>query len=195
MLKRAFDILVALVGLIVLSPVLLILVIAVRLTSPGPVFYRATRVGRGGGEFRLLKFRSMVIDADRIGPAVTGAADPRITPVGRLLRRTKIDELPQLWNVLIGDMSLVGPRPESPKYVALYTQKQRDVLKVRPGITSPASIAYRNESALLTEADWETQYIEEIMPAKLKVDLEYAQHPSLPRDIVILFQTALALLR
>jgi lipopolysaccharide/colanic/teichoic acid biosynthesis glycosyltransferase len=195
MFKRAFDILVSLVGLIVLSPVLLLLAIAVRATSPGPVFYRAARIGRGGVPFRLLKFRSMVIDADKIGPAVTGAADPRITPVGRLLRRTKLDELPQLWNVLVGEMSLVGPRPEAPKYVALYTPEQRAVLNVRPGITSPASVRYRNEEALLTGADWERKYVEEIMPAKLAVDLQYAAHPSLGRDIVILLQTAIALFR
>ncbi len=195
MFKRAFDILVSLAGLIILSPLLLLLAIAVRVTSPGPIFYRAVRVGRGGIEFRLLKFRSMVVNADRIGPAVTGAADPRITPIGRLLRRTKLDELPQLWNVLVGEMSLVGPRPEAPKYVALYTRKQRAVLKVRPGITSPASVRYRNEEALLTGEDWERKYIDEIMPAKLAVDLEYAAHPSLIRDIGILFQTAIALFR
>jgi lipopolysaccharide/colanic/teichoic acid biosynthesis glycosyltransferase len=195
MFKRAFDILVSLAGLIILSPLLLLLAIAVRVTSPGPIFYRAVRVGRGGVEFRLLKFRSMVVNADRIGPAVTGAADPRITPIGRLLRRTKLDELPQLWNVLVGEMSLVGPRPEAPKYVALYTRKQRAVLKVRPGITSPASVRYRNEEALLTGEDWERKYIDEIMPAKLAVDLEYAAHPSLLRDIGILFQTAIALFR
>lgn len=195
MFKRTFDIVASLLGLIVLSPVLLILALAVRVSSAGPVFYRATRVGRHGVEFKLLKFRSMVINADKIGPAVTGAADPRITPVGRVLRRTKLDELPQLWNVLVGQMSVVGPRPESPKYVALYTKKQRGVLNVRPGITSPASVKYRNEEAMLTGDDWEKLYIKEIMPAKLKVDLEYAQNPSLMRDIVIILQTVLALFR
>lgn len=195
MLKRAFDVIVSAAGLIVLSPILLILGLAVRFTSEGGMFYRATRVGLHGKEFKLLKFRSMVTNADKIGPAVTGAGDSRVTPVGRILRRTKMDELPQLWNVLIGDMSLVGPRPEAPKYVAYYTPEQRKVLDVRPGITSPASVKYRNEEAMLTGADWETMYINEIMPAKLAVDLEYAKNPSLIKDIVLIFQTFLALFK
>ncbi len=195
MLKRAFDIGASGAGLLILSPILLVLALAVRLTSPGPIFYRATRVGRFGRAFKLLKFRSMVINADQIGPAVTGARDPRVTAVGRLLRRTKFDELPQLWNVLIGEMSLVGPRPESPKYVALYTPEQRAVLTVRPGITSQASVTYRNEEALLTGDDPEGLYIREIMPAKLVIDLDYARDPSFGRDIRILWKTLMALFR
>lgn len=195
MLKRLFDVVASGAGLIVLSPLLLALAVAVKLGSPGPIFYRANRVGRYGAPFKLLKFRSMVINADRIGPAVTGAADPRITRVGRFLRRTKLDELPQLINVLRGQMSLVGPRPEDPRYVALYTDEERQVLNVRPGITSPASVAYRNEEALLVGDDWEKHYIEQIMPAKLAVDLEYARNASLWRDVRVILGTLRALFR
>lgn len=195
MLKRSFDILASSAGLVVISPVLAVLGVLVKLSSPGPVFYRATRVGRGGRHFKLLKFRSMVENADKLGPGVTGATDLRITPVGRFLRRTKLDELPQLINVLRGDMSIVGPRPEDPRYVALYTDEQRQVLNVRPGITSPASIAYRNEEALLTGADWEQHYINSVMPAKLAIDLEYACNPSLWRDLRIIGNTIKAILK
>lgn len=195
MLKRLFDVVVSGAGLILLSPLLLALALAVKLGSPGPIFYRANRVGCYGTPFKLLKFRSMVINADRIGPAVTGAADPRITRVGRFLRRTKLDELPQLINVLRGEMSLVGPRPEDPRYVALYTEEQRQVLNVRPGITSPASVAYRNEEAMLVGDDWEKHYVEQIMPAKLAVDLEYARNASLWRDVRVILGTLRALFR
>lgn len=195
MLKRLFDVVASGAGLIVLSPLLLALALAVKLGSPGPIFYRANRVGRYGVPFKLLKFRSMVINADQIGPAVTGAVDPRITRVGRFLRRTKLDELPQLINVLRGEMSLVGPRPEDPRYVALYTNEQRQVLNVRPGITSPASITYRNEEAMLVGDDWEKHYVEQIMPAKLVVDLEYARNASLWRDVRVILGTLRALFR
>lgn len=195
MLKRFFDILASSAGLVVLSPVLIVLGVLVKLSSPGPVFYRATRVGRGGRHFELLKFRSMVVNADKIGPGVTGAADPRITPIGRFLRRTKLDELPQLINVLRGDMSVVGPRPEDPRYVALYTDEQRQVLSVRPGITSPASVAYRNEEALLTGADWEQHYINAVMPAKLAIDMKYACSPSLWQDLRIIGNTIKAIVK
>lgn len=195
MLKRAFDFTLAIMGLLVLSPLFLILIIAIKLSSTGPVFYRATRVGRYGQPFTLFKFRSMVANADQMGPAVTGANDPRITPIGRFLRRTKLDELPQLLNVLKGDMSFVGPRPEAPKYVAYYTDGQREVLSVRPGITSAASIAYRHEEALLTtNANTETTYIQTIMPAKLAIDLAYVHaSPTLVKDIGLILRTFLAL--
>src|SRR5262249_38748568 len=134
-----------------------------------------------------------VVNADRLGPKVTVAGDKRITPIGHMLRKSKLDELPQLINVLRGDMSLVGPRPEDPRYVALYTPKQRAVLDVHPGITSPASVHYKDEQALLVGKDWETRYINEIMPAKLAIDLDYAQDPSLMRDISIITQTIVAL--
>lgn len=195
MLKRTFDLLASALGLIILSPLFALIALLIRLTSPGPVFYRARRVGQGGREFTLYKFRSMVADADRRGPGITAAGDPRVTSIGRVLRRTKLDELPQLWNVLRGDMSLVGPRPEDPRYVALYTPEQRRVLDVRPGITSLASIEYRNEEAVLHGPDWEQRYIHEVMPAKLAIDLRYVQRATLFTDLLIILRTLLALFR
>ncbi|HLU09339.1 MAG TPA: sugar transferase [Oceanobacillus sp.] len=194
-MKRLFDVMVSGIGLIVLSPLLLAIGLAVRLTSPGPALYKAKRVGRDGELFTLYKFRSMVADADKQGPGVTTAGDSRVTPVGRILRRTKLDELPQLFNVLRGDMSLVGPRPEDPRYVALYTPEQRAVLRVRPGITSPASVHYRDEERILQGENWETQYMTQVLPAKLALDLEYAQEANLLTDLKIILQTAKALFR
>lgn len=194
-MKRLFDVMVSGIGLIVLSPLLLAIGLAVRLTSPGPALYKAKRVGRDGELFTLYKFRSMVADADKQGPGVTTAGDSRVTPVGRILRRTKLDELPQLFNVLRGDMSLVGPRPEDPRYVALYTPEQRAVLRVRPGITSPASVHYRDEERILQGENWETQYMTQVLPAKLALDLEYAQQANLLTDLKIILQTAKALFR
>lgn len=194
MLKRLFDIVVSGVGLVVLLPVFLSLALWVKLSSEGPIFYRATRTGRYGHPFKLLKFRSMVVNADRVGPGITSAGDPRITPIGRMLRRTKLDELPQLINVLRGEMSLVGPRPEDPRYVALYTEAQRQVLNVRPGITSLASVAYRDEESLLTGSDWETCYVQQIMPAKLEIDLTYAHNATLWQDLQIILRTFRAIL-
>lgn len=195
MLKRGFDVVVSVIGLIILFPLLLGLAIIIYLTSPGPILYRARRVGRYGKIFYLYKFRSMVVNADKIGPAVTGAADPRITSIGRILRRTKLDELPQLFNVVRGEMSIVGPRPEDPRYVALYTEEQKSVLNVRPGITSPASVEFRDEEHLLTGKEWETHYIHHIMPNKLAVDLQYTKNATLINDIVIIFKTLRAILR
>lgn len=192
MLKRAFDILASGAGLIILSPLFLGIAIAVRASSPGPALYRARRVGRYGKEFTLYKFRSMVANADRQGPGITAAGDSRVTGVGRFLRRTKLDELPQLINVLRGDMSLVGPRPEDPRYVALYTPEQRRIREQRPGITSMASLTYRHEEQMLSGDDWECVYIEQIMPAKLAIDLEYAQRATLWQDIVLIMRTVLA---
>jgi lipopolysaccharide/colanic/teichoic acid biosynthesis glycosyltransferase len=183
------------IGLIVLSPLFLLIALAIKLTSPGPVFYRSMRVGRNGAPFRIYKFRSMVSDADKRGPGITAAGDPRITPVGRLLRRTKLDELPQLINVLKGEMSLVGPRPEDPRYVALYTDEQRQVLRVRPGITSAASLAYRHEEQILSGVDWETQYRQQVMPAKLALDLEYLSRRTVASDLALIWRTVTALFR
>lgn len=188
--RRAIDLTASLAGLILLSPLLAAVAGLVKLDSPGPVLYRAQRVGQGGRLFRLYKFRSMVTDAARRGPAITTAGDRRVTRVGRLLRRTKIDELPQLINVLKGEMSLVGPRPEDPRYVALYTPEQRQILAVRPGITSPASLHYRREEQLLQGADWERVYVEQVMPHKIQLELDYVARRSLWSDLGLILQTA-----
>ncbi|MBP9081252.1 MAG: sugar transferase, partial [Flavobacteriales bacterium] len=187
MVKRGFDILFALVVLVLLLPVLLVFAMAVALTSPGGAFFRQVRVGRAGREFRLLKFRSMRPDSEAQGQLTIGGRDPRITGVGYFLRKTKLDELPQLWNVLAGDMSVVGPRPEVPKYVALYTAEQRAVLSVRPGITGMASINYIDENELLARAlDPEKAYVEEVLPAKLTLDLHYVRERDFLLDLRII---------
>jgi lipopolysaccharide/colanic/teichoic acid biosynthesis glycosyltransferase len=191
--KRLFDIATSATLVIVLAPLLVIIAVAIRMTSPGPVFHRATRVGRNQQPFTLYKFRSMVVDADKTGPGITASGDTRITPVGHWLRRLKLDELPQLFNVLRGDMSLVGPRPEDPRYVALYTSEQLQVLSVRPGITSPASVKFRNEQFMLTGSDWEQVYVQQIMPAKLLIDLDYLKTANFVRDFRVLLQTFRAL--
>jgi FlaA1/EpsC-like NDP-sugar epimerase/lipopolysaccharide/colanic/teichoic acid biosynthesis glycosyltransferase len=189
-LRRVIDIGVALVGLVVLSPVLLLLALLVKLTSKGPALHRARRVGKDGKEFYLLKFRTMVVGADKMGPGITIDADPRITPLGRWLRSHRLDELPQLWNVLNGNMSLVGPRPEDPRYVALYTPEQREVLSAKPGITGPTQITFRNEPERLHHAaDPEAIYLQEIMPAKLATDLEYVRRRTVWSDLGVLFGT------
>jgi lipopolysaccharide/colanic/teichoic acid biosynthesis glycosyltransferase len=188
-LKRYLDFEVSVAALTLLLPLLVMIALAVRLDSPGPVFYAASRVGRNGKLFKMYKFRSMVAHADKIGPGVTGAADKRITRVGRILRRTKLDELPQLINVLIGDMSLVGPRPEDPRYVQHYTAEQRTLLQLRPGITSQATLQYRNEEAELTGENPEAHYIAHVMPAKLTHDLNYFSRASVVGDVVILLRT------
>lgn len=190
MLKRAFDMAFSLVLLVLLLPLLLVFALAVTITSPGGAFFRQVRVGRGGREFRLLKFRSMRPGSEAKGQLTIGGRDPRITGVGYFLRKTKLDELPQLWNVLIGDMSVVGPRPEVPKYVALYTAEQRAVLGVRPGITGMASLDYIDENELLAcAADPEKAYVEEVMPAKLALDLRYVRERSFLLDLRIILAT------
>lgn len=193
-MKRLFDLVCAAVGLLLLSPFFAVIAVAVRLTSRGPVIYRARRVGRHGRLFDLLKFRSMYVSSVP-GAGITRAADPRVTPVGRILRATKLDELPQLINVLRGEMSLVGPRPEDPRYTALYDEEQRKVLDVRPGITSAASLLYRDEESTLTADDWERQYVEQIMPEKLRIDLEYLRRQSLASDVGLILKTLAAVLR
>jgi lipopolysaccharide/colanic/teichoic acid biosynthesis glycosyltransferase len=189
--KRLFDVIVAALGLLLLSPLLIAIALWIKLDSPGPVFFRQERVGRGGALFRIHKFRSMRADAPLAGSQLTVGADPRITRAGQLLRRTKLDELPQLIDVLAGSMSLVGPRPEVPRYVALYPAALRDkVLSVRPGITDPASIEYRDESALLARAaDPERVYIEQIMPAKLRCAASYVDRMSLANDVRLIGAT------
>lgn len=193
-LRRILDILLSLLGLITLLPVLALAATLVKLSSAGPIFYRACRVGRGGRLFHLYKFRTMVAAADRRGPGITTAGDSRITSTGRWLRRTKIDELPQLLNVLKGEMSLVGPRPEDPRYVAHYTVEQRQLLTVAPGVTSPASLLYRSEEQLLVGPDWETQYLTRILPDKLQIELEYLRRRNLFTDFGIILQTLLVLI-
>ena len=188
--KRLFDIVFALVLLLLLLPVLLLLGLVVALSSPGGAFFSQVRVGKGGRDFRLLKFRTMRTGSEAKGQLTIGGRDPRVTSMGYVLRKSKLDELPQLWNVLVGDMSLVGPRPEVPKYVALYTPEQRAVLSLRPGITGMASIDYINENELLAKAaDPELAYIEEVMPAKFALDLRYVRERSFLLDVRIILAT------
>jgi lipopolysaccharide/colanic/teichoic acid biosynthesis glycosyltransferase len=193
-LKRGFDLVLSAAGLILLSPLLIGLGLWIKLDSPGPVFFRQQRVGQHGVLFGIHKFRSMIADAPLRGLQITVGEDARITRAGRFLRRTKLDELPQLIDVLIGNMSLVGPRPEVPKYVAMYPTALRDkVLSVRPGITDPASLQYRDEGSLLAAAaspdEAERIYIEQIMPAKLKLSVSYVDNMSLTSDLKLIFTT------
>ncbi len=189
-MKRVFDILASGFGLLVLSPVFLILAIWIKLDSKGPVFYRQVRVGRGNEDFRIFKFRSMRVGSDKNGLITVGGRDPRITRSGYFIRKYKLDEFPQLINVFIGDMSLVGPRPEVRKYVDMYTPEQLRVLDVRPGITSLASIRYRNENDILAAAeDPDRCYVEKVMPDKLAIDLEYVANHSFWYDIKLIFKT------
>ena len=189
-MKRAFDIISSGLGLIVLSPLFIILAIWIKADSKGPVFYRQTRVGRGNRDFRLFKFRSMRPDSDKLGLITVGGRDPRVTRSGYFIRKYKLDELPQLINVFKGDMSLVGPRPEVRKYVDMYTPQQMRVLSVRPGITSLASIRYRNENDILAAApDPDRCYIEQVMPDKLAIDLQYVDKATFANDIKLIFST------
>jgi lipopolysaccharide/colanic/teichoic acid biosynthesis glycosyltransferase len=192
--RRGMDIALSALVLLLCAPLLLTLAILVKLTSPGPALFRQQRVGRNGHPFRLLKFRSMRIGGG--GPSVTADGDNRITPIGRILRRTKLDELPQFLNVLRGEMSLVGPRPEVAEYVAHYTEEQREVLSVRPGITGPTQLAYRREEEMLKgKEDVVAFYLQEILPAKLAMDLAYVRRRTVWGDIGLLFQTALQMIR
>ena len=195
MAKRLFDLVCAGAGLLLLSPLLLVIAVWIRFDSRGPVFFRQQRVGRFGVPFRIHKFRTMQDDAPAPGPQITVGADPRITRAGRFLRRTKLDELPQLLDVLAGTMSLVGPRPEVPRYVSMYPAALRDkVLSVRPGITDVASIEYRDESTLLARAiDPERVYVEQVMPAKLRYAAQYVEERSLLGDVRLIGATLRAL--
>ena len=196
MAKRLFDLLIAGLALLLLSPLLLVLALWVKLDSPGPVLFRQERVGRFGRPFQIHKFRTMEHDPAQHGPQITVGDDPRITRAGRLLRHYKLDELPQLVDVLRGAMSLVGPRPEVPRYVALYPPALRDkVLSVRPGITDLASIQFRDENALLSKsADPEREYAEVVLPAKLRYAAEYVDHATLATDLRLLGLTLKTLL-
>lgn len=189
-MKRLFDIFLSGFGLILLSPLFLVIAIWIKLDSRGPIFYRQVRVGRNNTEFRIFKFRSMHIGSDKGSLVTIGGRDPRITRSGYFIRKFKIDELPQLINVFIGDMSLVGPRPEVRHYVNYWTPEQMHVLDVRPGITDPASIKFRNENELLAMAeDPEKYYIEVIMQEKIKLYLDYVKKSSFWYDIKLIFQT------
>jgi lipopolysaccharide/colanic/teichoic acid biosynthesis glycosyltransferase len=181
-------------GLLILAPLLIVIAAVVRLTSPGPVFFRQERIGRGFRPFFILKFRTMVPDAPRLGGPITFGEDPRITRIGRLLRKTKIDELPQLWNVLCGEMSFVGPRPEVPRYVEMYRADYEEILRVRPGITDLASIEYRDEAALLgAAADPEREYVLRVLPEKIRLAKEYVGRQSFLLDVRIVLNTLLCL--
>lgn len=191
MLIRFFDILFSAIGLVLLSPVLLIVYLLIYIESKGGGFYAQERIGKDGKPFNLYKFRTMHIGADTVGPLITiGGRDPRITRMGYLVRKYKIDELPQLWNVFIGDMSFVGPRPEVEHYVKLYTPEQRRVLRVRPGITDYASIRYVDENEILENAENpEKVYIEQIMPDKIRLNMIYINNRSLYHYFKIIFLT------
>ncbi len=192
-MRRFLDVVVAAAGLLILSPLFAVLAIAVKLSSKGPVLHRGERAGRGGRLFKLYKLRSMRVGEP--GPAITPAGDPRVTPLGAWLRRTKLDELPQLINVLAGDMSLVGPRPEAQRYVAVYDVEQQRVLSVRPGMTSPASLLYRSEESQLAGDDWERLYVERIMPAKLRIDIDYIEQRTLASDLRVILSTIATLFK
>ena len=191
-MRRAVDFVASLLLLIFFSPVLAIVAVAVRLSSPGPVFYRAERVGQGGTLFRMLKFRTMVAGADRMGPGITVQNDPRVTRIGHFLRATKIDELPQLVNVLTGEMSLIGPRAEDPQFVAHYTPRQRRLLDVPPGVTGPGQLRYTTEQQEQVGdlASAEDVYVKELLAAKLDRDLQYLEQRGLVEDVKILAETA-----
>lgn len=197
MAKRLFDLLLSALGLLLLAPLLLGIALWIKLDSAGPVLFRQERVGRFGRPFFIHKFRSMRVDAPARGPQITIGADPRITGAGRILRRYKLDELPQLWDVLRGAMSLVGPRPEVPKYVALYPSELRELLlSVRPGITDLASVQYRDESDVLARAaDPERAYVDEVLPAKLALSGRYVREASLGGDVRLILSTLAALWR
>lgn len=189
-IKRIFDFVCSGIGLIILSPVLIVIAIMIKRGSDGPVFFKQIRVGKDGENFEILKFRTMVVDAEKLGRQITVGNDNRITKVGGFLRKYKLDELPQLINVFKGDMSLVGPRPEVPRYVELYTEEQRKVLNVKPGITDLASLKYKDENELLGKAENPDEcYINTIMPDKLALNLEYINKSNVFYDIYIIITT------
>ena len=195
MLKRIFDITLSLFGLIILLPFMLIIAILIKFDSKGPIFFKQIRFTTGGREFKILKYRTMRVGSDKYSQITVGK-DERITKIGSFLRKYKLDEIPQLINVLIGDMSLVGPRPEVPKYVALYTDEQKEILKVRAGITDYASIEFSNENDLLAlEEDSEKAYIEKIMPKKIELNKKYLSEISMLTDIKIILLTIKKILK
>jgi lipopolysaccharide/colanic/teichoic acid biosynthesis glycosyltransferase len=189
-LKRIFDIAAATMGLIALSPLLLYLVVRIKRGSPGPIFYRGVRVGRKGKTFRIFKFRTMVVDAEKIGGPSTSDDDPRVTGAGKVMRDYKLDELPQLLNVLKGEMSIIGPRPEVPSEVETYSEREKRIFEVRPGITDWASLEFHNEGEILKgAADPHAAYREKIKPEKIKLALKYVDEQNMMTDMKILFKT------
>ena len=196
--RRVLDVVVAIPAVIVLLPVFVVVAAWIKLDSRGPVFFLQERVGLGGRSFRIFKFRTMVIDAEQRGTQITIGRDPRITSSGHFLRKYRLDELPQLFNVLKGEMSIVGPRPEVPRYVAFYSDEQRQILNFRPGLTSPATIEFSNESEVLSQnadpADPEAYYRTEIMPAKLAIDLHYSLCATVWSDCAVIARTLVRLL-
>lgn len=196
MLKRGFDFIASLIGCIILMPIYILIAILIKIDSKGPVFFKQKRVGQYGKIFEILKYRTMVVDAEKIGKQITVGNDNRITKIGKFLRKYKLDELPQLFNVLKGDMSLVGPRPEVPKYVELYNDEEKKVLNVKPGITDFASIEYRDENEILGKVENpEEYYINVIMKHKLTLNLKYINNNNIFIDIKIILQTLLKCLK
>jgi lipopolysaccharide/colanic/teichoic acid biosynthesis glycosyltransferase len=194
-LKRGFDVCFSLLTGFFLFPVALVVSLLIYLDNPGPIFYFSTRMGQGGRKFNVYKFRTMVVGAENMGPPITHRQDPRVTRVGRILRRTKFDEFPQILNVLKGEMSIVGPRPELPKYVALFPEAYEELLTVKPGLTSIAQILHRDEENLLPHEGTEKYYITRILPRKIALDLYYVRHWSLALDLWVFFLGLLSLFR
>lgn len=194
--KRCFDITASFFGILFLFIPFAAVAVAVKCSSRGPVFFRQVRVGKNGRKFRIYKFRTMVADAEKKGMQITVGGDSRVTGIGRVLRKTKVDELPQLFNVFAGQMSFVGPRPEVPHYVDMYSDYQKNVLRIKPGITELASIVYRDENDVLAKSeDPERTYIEEIMPEKIKLNMQYMQKMNVFYDIYLIFRTFAAVLK
>lgn len=194
--KRCFDITASFFGILFLLIPFAAVAVAVKCSSRGPVFFRQVRVGKNGRKFRIYKFRTMVADAEKKGMQITVGSDSRVTGIGRVLRKTKVDELPQLFNVFAGQMSFVGPRPEVPHYVEMYSDYQKNVLRIKPGITELASIVYRDENDVLAKSeDPERTYIEEIMPEKIKLNMQYMQKMNVFYDIYLIFRTFAAVLK
>jgi len=190
MLKRFFDLILSLIGLLIMVPILFLITLLIKISSSGPVFYKQVRVGKNNKDFEIFKFRTMHLNADKKGLLTVGGRDPRVTSIGYYLRKFKLDELPQLINVFKGDMSFVGPRPEVRQFVNLYSEIQKKVLNVKPGITDLASIEFRNENEILSkEEDPKQYYIDYIMPKKLEINLKYINQRNLLKDFVVIIKT------
>lgn len=187
---RMVDFILALLGILLISPILIVIAIIIKLTSKGPILFKQVRIGKNSIEFKILKFRTMIVNAEKLGKQITVGSDNRITGIGKILRKYKLDELPQLINVIKGDMSLVGPRPEVPYYVNMYNEEQKKVLNVKPGITDIASLRYKNENDLLGSVEnAEEYYVKTVMPDKLKLNLEYIEKKNIFFDISIIMKT------